>query len=47
MRVSRRRIKKAKPVGDIIGSYAIVMTVLIAFLLGLFLLVALELLLFG
>lgn len=47
MKVSRQRVRKAKPVRDIIGSYAVVMVILLTFLLGLFALVALELLLIG
>lgn len=43
MKVSRQRIRAAKPIGRIVISYLTVMTILFAFLVGLFLLVALEL----
>lgn len=47
MRISRKRLHKAKPLRDIIGSYALVMAILVAFLLALYVLVALELLFVG
>lgn len=47
MRISRQRIRKAKPLRGVIGSYAVVMIILVGFLLALFLLVALELLFLG
>ena len=47
MKISRLRIKTAKPVGSVINSYLIVTVVLLSFLIGLMLLAALELLLLG
>lgn len=47
MKVSRKRIRRAKPLSSIVGSYAVVMVILMAFLVFLLLMVGLELLLFG
>ncbi len=45
MKVSRQRIRVAKPVKSIVISYLIVMAILLAFLMGLYVLVVLEFLL--
>lgn len=45
MKVSRQRIRVAKPIRSIVKSYLAVMTILLVFLLGLYLLVVLEFLL--
>lgn len=47
LKVSRQRIRVTRPIGSIIRSYAVVTVILLAFLLGLSLLVAIELLLLG
>ncbi|MDR2035904.1 MAG: hypothetical protein LBP91_04445 [Coriobacteriales bacterium] len=45
MKVPRQRIRAAKPVRNIVISYFVMMAVLLTFLLGLYLLAALEFLL--
>lgn len=47
VKVSRQRIRVGKPARRIIGSYFIVTAIFAAFLVGLLLLAALELLLLG